>query len=377
MISAVKKAVVVVSLLFTSTLLLAAPPKQASPEKEPLVIGYYQGGDYIYYKKILLETVKSLMALGYVEKKEIPEFEGEEAKPIWDWLVENAQSDKIQFSNSFFVTANWNDRERQALQSVLMDRLNAKEVDLVLAMGTWAGQDLATDNHSVPTLVLSTTEPVLAGIVPSADDSGFKHVNATVDPERYQKQIKIFHDYVPFKKLGVAFENTVEGRSYAALQTVYEKAKILGFEVVECHTISDTHDQSRADSTVLECIEKLSNEADAIYLTAQGGVHNGTLPAIVKIANEHHVPTFSQTGGDEVRHGVMLSLSQAGFKYVGRHHAETVGRVWAGELPGDISQIFQEPVRMAINLESAEAIGFNPPIMLLGLADEIYTSIEP
>ncbi|NMQ19414.1 hypothetical protein E4P82_09535 [Candidatus Competibacter phosphatis] len=58
-------------------------------------------------------------------------------------------------------------------------------------------------------------------------------------------------------------------------------------------------------------------KVDAIYITQQNGVNSKTLPDIVKIASTHHIPTFSQAGSTEVKAGLLLSLSQAGFKYVG------------------------------------------------------------
>ena len=47
-----------------------------------------------------------------------------------------------------------------------------------------------------------------------------------------------------------------------------------------------------------------------------------------------------------------------------------------GAKPNQLDQLFEEPPKIAINLKSAELIGFNPPVVLLGAADEIYRDIE-
>ena len=70
-----------------------------------------------------------------------------------------------------------------------------------------------------------------------------------------------------------------------------------------------------------------------------------------------------------------LVLSQAGFKYVGEFHAQTIAKILNGAKPNQLLQLFEEPPKIAINLKTAEAIGFNPPIVLLGAADEIFNEI--
>ena len=46
-----------------------------------------------------------------------------------------------------------------------------------------------------------------------------------------------------------------------------------------------------------------------------------------------------------------------------------------GAFPNQLHQLFEEPPKIAINLKTAELIGFNPPVVLLGAADEIFQSI--
>lgn len=64
-----------------------------------------------------------------------------------------------------------------------------------------AGLKLATNDHKVPTLVISTTDPLAAGIIKSVDDSGLNHVHARVDPYRHKRQIRLFHDIIGFGAL--------------------------------------------------------------------------------------------------------------------------------------------------------------------------------
>jgi ABC-type uncharacterized transport system substrate-binding protein len=97
---------------------------------------------------------------------------------------------------------------------------------------------------------------------------------------------------------------------------------------------------------------------------------------LVDVANSHRIPTFSQSGSEEVKWGILACLSQAGFKYVGQFHAETFAKVFNGAMPRDLDQIFEEPKKIAINLKTAVAIGYDPTVEVLGAADEIYEEIE-
>lgn len=53
-----------------------------------------------------------------------------------------------------------------------------------------------------------------------------------------------------------------------------------------------------------------------------------------------------------------------------------MAQVFNGAKPRQLEQIFEGPPKVAINLKTAQLIGFDPPMVLLGAADEIYKKIE-
>jgi ABC-type uncharacterized transport system substrate-binding protein len=296
---------------------------------------------------------------------------------LWLWLNSNLNNEYIEFVRDAHYSASWDEELRKQSATAVIDRLkNKQDFDLMIAMGTWAGKDLANDRQTTPTMVLSTSDPLASGIIKSVEDSGYSHLHASVDPNRYERQIRVFHDVVSFKRLGVAFEDSVNGRSYAALEVLQRMAKRKGFELVTCYTLSDISDITTAEDSVKNCFKELAGKVDAIYVTLQGGVNENSIPALVNIANKNRIPTFSQSGSEEVKQGFLLSLSQAGFHYVGEFHAETFAKVFNGARPNQLSQLFEEPPKVAVNLKTAKIIGFNPPLLLLGAADEIYHEIQ-
>ncbi len=93
---------------------------------------------------------------------------------------------------------------------------------------------------------------------------------------------------------------------------------------------------------------------------------------IAAITKENRVPTFSQAGHGEVKNGLLLSISRAGFKYVGKFYAETMASIFNGAMPGELNQIFEDPSKIVLNLSTAESIGFFPSLDTLSSADVIY-----
>lgn len=341
-------------------------------------IGYYEGGEYITYQKVLKATIEQLMQLGWIETAEIPPQKGEQTKDLWNWLVNNTKSDYLEFVEDAHYTANWDDNLREKIVVELIERLNQKkDIDFMFVLGTWAGLDMANDKHQTPMMSLSASDPLGAGIIKSIEDSGYDHVFARVDPFRDDRQIRIFYDIIEFQKLGVAYEDTESGRTQAAIDKIEKCCGEYGFEVVRCYTTDESPDVKVDEKSVKACFRELGEKGvDAIYVTVQTGVNTDSVPELVKIVNSYKIPTFSQDSSDEVRYGFLLSISQAGFKYEGRFYAETLAKILNGAKPRQLDQVFEAPPKIAINLKTAEIIGYDPPVDVLGAADEIYQEIE-
>ncbi len=335
-------------------------------------IGYYEGGEYTDYQMFLAATVRGLMESGWVEKASLPEMTGEETKALWEWLARPERSKYLMFVPDAHYSADWDEKKRENLKEEIIGRLNEKgDIDMMLALGTWAGQDLANDRHKVPTMVMSASDPVAAGIVESEKDSGRDHIHAQVDPLYWRRQVETFYDTVGFERMGIMYEDTVSGRSIAALTDVESVAGEKGFALVRCHTIDDSPDKSEAEESVLKCMREILPKVDAVYLTMQNGVNENTISRLVSMANERKTPMFS-SGTADVEKGVLMSISNANFKYHGLFHAGAIGEVLKGTPPRRVNMIFESPVRLAINLKTAKAIGYAPSADVIIAAEEIY-----
>lgn len=340
-------------------------------------IGYYEGGPYINYPVNLRTIAKGLHELGWMETISIDEkIDPTDSKTVWDELSK-ANSEYIQFVSDAYWSANWNKKVRVENTKNAIKRLQSGDIDFMIAMGTWAGQDLANNNHSVPTMVVSTSDPVLSNIVKSVEDSGYDHVHAKCDPTRYIRQVKLFHNMVGFKKLGIVYENTVEGRTYAALADVENVAREKGFELIKCEAPFSGVEEKKAVEAVIRCHEQLAPKVDAVYVTVHRGIVGQYMPEIMAPLFENKIPTFSMRGPDEVKSGVLLCISRGGFVAVGRYHAEIMAQIFNGAKPRELDQVFLDPKLIAINLKTAEIINYIIPPEFLKVTDEIYKEIYP
>ncbi|MCC5988599.1 MAG: hypothetical protein JJT95_13025 [Pararhodobacter sp.] len=341
-------------------------------------LGYLEGGQYVDYETITKATVRGLMQLGWIEPAELPEEQGSEPGEFWRWFADNLQSDYIEFvADAYYTAGDFDSDERPVTRDAIVERLTGQgDIDLVIAMGTWAGQDLRIEGLGVPVIVGSTSDPIGSGIIDSAEDSGMDHLHARVEPERYQLQVRLFQDIIGFERLGIVYSDTREGRTYGGVDAVEEVAAERGFEIVSCNAPYSGLPQEEVERNVIDCYSEIADQVDAIYVTVHRGITERSLGPIMDVINHNLVPTFSMLGSSEVQRGVLMSIAQADFSFVGMFHAETIARILNGALPRDLEQGWSSPPKIALNLAAAERIGFDPPVDLLLASDEIYDSIQ-
>ena len=366
-------------------LLISCSPKSTKTpaippgiQNDPFRIAYYEGGPYIDYAEAFRATVHGLTTLGWMEPLDIPDFEGtEDMSSVWQYAAENTESDYLVFVEDAFWSANWDDQERAVIRQDAVHRLSElQDIDLVLAMGTWAGQDLVNDLHHTATLNLTSSNPIQAGILSSAESSEYDHVLVEVDPERYVRSIRLFHEVVDFSRLGVVYENSSDGRIYANYEELQQASEENNFKLVECFAADTNMSEAEAYENVQKCYSELAPVIDALWTGANRGENHSFMPQSLEVLLEHNIPTWSNLGREAVRRGILISIWQADYDYAGSWYAEKIGQILNGAKPGDLDQILELPQHIVINLETARRIGFEFPPGILEIADEAYETIE-
>ncbi len=347
---------------------------------EPWRIGYYQGGPYFNYERNLRGFLQGLMTLGWVDVVELPELDDpEDTRTLWRFACERLSGTYLRFVPEAFWSVDWDAARRPEVRADAVARLARGEVDFMLAAGTWAGQDLATDAHHVPLTVCAVSDPVQSGIVLSAQESGLPHVHAKCDPERYVRMTRLFYNLFHFKRLGITYENTPLGRVHAAVREIEQVSQEFGFEVVHCEAPFTGVPRALSEQAVIDCQRTLAQTVDAAIIPVHRGVTTRGMSRILAPYFERRVPTFSQQGSLEVRHGVLMgmTLGNEAFRRIGLFHAKVAVSALNGVPPGELPLVFEDPRALALNRETARRIGYVIPPGLKLVAEEIFDTISP
>lgn len=361
--------------LYDGPITISLTQKTSDAPKWRLI--YVEGGPYIDYSQIFKATVDAMEELGLIQNAYPYDVVNEnDSKKIWEWLTEHAGGDYIEFVKDGFYSSEWDEALQSQNKKDILERIaTKKDIDVILTYGTSAGLRFATDEHTIPVLSMSVTDAVQAGIIKSVEDSGLDHVHGQVELGRYVRQLAIFHDIFKFKKLGVPVPTTDEGRASVAYDDIEKTAKALEFEIIPCEM--DYYSKETAFFTHLQqCITTLSQEADAIYLTTNSGMQWDKMQALLAPIVKAEIPSFSQSGLMETKLGVLMSIAQSSFASEGLHGATALKKILEGTKPRDIGQTFEGPLGLALNLEMARLIGWNPPFEILVAVDLVYQEIQ-
>lgn len=328
-------------------------------------LAYYQGGDYKDYLPVFVSILSKLKELGWVEPAAQSCLEG--AKTVKDaWACLSARNvGIIEFASDAFWDVAWNKSKRPSIRKQAIERLNKGDIALVLAMGTWAGQDLANNEHATPTVVASCSNALSAGVIKSVEDSGYDHVHARVDPTRYARQIRLFHEIFPFKRLGIVYEDSPEGRTYAGVDQIEKLPKELGFELATCFAPFSGVELAVSEQAVKACCEQLAPQVDGFYLTTHRGFSNDIAADLLDLFIANKTMVFSMGTDTLVEQGALFSIAMPEFYWAGDFLAETIARILNGAKPRSLKQIFEDPHQLVVNTKTAEKIGFRIPIDIL------------
>lgn len=345
---------------------------------KPWRIAYCENDPYVNFTGFFYGVVKGLDRMGWINSIEgIPyEIGSEDSKAMWDWLVsKNSENKYLEFvEDGFYPLISMSEKEKQEF----ITRLTQKgDIDLIIVMGTKAGQFVSSNVKNVPIILLSTTNSVKSGIAASIEDSGQDNLWSLIDPDAYIRQLQIFHDLVNFKKLGIVYEDSELGRSMSAVDDVYKFAREKGIEIVERHVAEavSSDDLERYDRELMQAYWEIAPQVDAFYLTPGSRESIRTSEYLVPFY-KYKVPVFNMEGIADVENGALMTVQRQSFEDGGGFGADRIARVFNGAKPRQLGQRFVEMPSISINLAVAEKIGFQVPFEILLAADEIYTHIR-
>ncbi len=326
-------------------------------------IAYLQSGENSHNTQILKALVDGLAQRGWLKPLNCDGLgKDAETRECWNYICEKMNSDYLTFASSAYWSSGWEVSKRNNNRKEILARLNgAKDIDLLIAQGLWSGQDLATNLHKVPVLVISSLNPQTAGIRRD-DEQGLPHIFFKYDPEIIIRQIRMFHLLAGFKKLGVVYELSENGKLFSNIEALKSVAREKDFELIIKAVAPGRRPQAESAKVLLKAYTELAKETDAIWITTMMEPRN--LPEIMNSINKNKVPTWSPYSERFIESGGLFSVKTFPAENAA-DYADVIAMIFNGRHPLDINPFMNTRYELIINHATAKMLEYKIPHGLL------------
>lgn len=340
---------------------------------------YVETGPYSNYSGTLYYILKALEAKGWVKGvKDVPYKWGQlDTSDMWKHIsTSKGFSDYIDFlPNDYYSIKAMNLQESK----VVARFTDPKVADVIIVMGTVVGKLLSTEETKSKVFVFSASNAVTSNISKEVYSSGKPNVWAHMDTIRYTQQLEFFIDTFKIKKLGFVYEDTPNGKAFAALAdilSVTSKKKVKPvFRILKGANTQAERDQYFLD--LLKVHTELSSEVDGFYyaISPAPGLKLEHLYSVLLPFYDKGIPVFSQLGEIEVKNGALMSISKSEFTGTGKFGVQTIIAALKGADMSKLPQEYNETIQLAINLDVARKIKYTPSFSTLALAQKTFSNV--
>ena len=306
-----------------------------------------------------------------------------EAGPYWEFsllhekVVESLGRlhvlNQVEFPESLHISPGWG-ADSSVYLAEARKLMDDPSVDLIMSMGTVATKALlAENNERTPIVSIDVADPVGAGIIDAETGQGAVNLTLHYTRDKWQKVFVLFHQALPFQKLGILYHNSPDGRSYSNVNEAREVARDRGFALVEYADL----DQEESAQSCAEGVQSLiSQGVDAFYISALNCFDwtQENPRKIFDALHEQGIKTFARDGSVHVRQGALMGLSTLNYAPLGEFYAGRMAQL-LGFLPASVPMFeHQYSPKITLNLDTARVLNLDVPLVLLITADEIFDS---
>ncbi|MFC1548549.1 ABC transporter substrate binding protein [Candidatus Omnitrophota bacterium] len=245
------------------------------------------------------------------------------------------------------------DFDRDTIRFKLDELLNDSDTDLIICLGfISASKVLKKEGELAKPVILADVFDVGVFGMPYVDGaSGRKNLTYMASTLQTRKNVGLFREIVPFKKVHILIDKVYQGD----VETLLEKRGDLGIEIVFVNYMEDPE----------ETLEAFGEDVEAVYVAPSELLSAEYNEAIIEGLNERKIPSFAHAGEAEVEMGILAGLVPKFYTKFARRVAINVDRILKGEEAGEISVEFDAEFELVINAETASRIGVSIPFSFL------------
>jgi ABC-type uncharacterized transport system substrate-binding protein len=304
-----------------------------------------------------------------------------EAGPYWEFslirqqvitaLKERGVLQHVAFPEALHISPGW-DAPESAYRDAARRLMNDPSVDVILGMGTAATKALLAENNGrTPIMSIDVADPVSAGIVDARTGKTAPNLTIHYVKDKWYKVFALFHEALPFRRLGIMYHDSPEGLSYSNVHEAREVARERGFTLVEYPHL----DKAESIATCTQGVDQLLRQGiDAFYISALNcfdWTQANPQPMFDALASRG-IRTFARDGSVHVRRGALMGLSTLDYVPLGRFYADRMARQLGLLPPGAELEREAYTPKITLNLVTANNLGMDIPLLLLISSDEIF-----
>jgi len=263
---------------------------------------------------------------------------------------------KRQGSNKFYVYDYECAQNDPKLLTPIITKLIAKDVKVIIALGTSAAQAAAQitrkqpENERVPVLFASVTDPVAADLVKNLKEPG-GNISGVSNEVPIEKQFNLFVQALgsKLKVLGVIY-NPGEVNSHACIGKMEAQAKKMGFKLLTASAFKTTDVAAAAQSLV--------GKVDAIFVNNDNTALSA-FKAIAKVSAAHNIPLFV-SDIDIADAGAVLAVGADQYE-IGKKTAEMILNYFNNHVQvGKMAVEYPKTVEIRVSQPLLSELGLSP-----------------
>lgn len=266
----------------------------------------------------------------------------------------------VRFPQELVVTVDGADASAQALERLLAD----DEVAMVVAQGLLASE-VAARGAPWP-------RPVIAASVFDAGLQGFPETNGTSGvanlaylapppPGPVVRDLVKFREMASFARVAMLVDEKAAAVFAAFVEPLLETAAELGI----------TLEPVPFGSTAASGIDRLPDDAEAVYLTPLPRLSPGEFEILAEGLAARRLPSFSYSA-DDVAKGIMASLGSIDVPRMARRIALNAYRIVLGDDAATLPVALAPSEELVVNMRTVRDLGVLPPLGTLLEARRLF-----
>jgi branched-chain amino acid transport system substrate-binding protein len=188
--------------------------------------------------------------------------------------------------------------------------------------------------------------------------------------------LDLAHEILNFKRLGIIYEDTDEGRKIADYDLIMQVAKEKSFSVKNCKIHFSKLDQAAIEKELTACYGRLSLRADTLYLSAYEHINKDLNRKLTSSLDFFKIPAFTIEQGKKIDPGVSLDLKHLQVDLRKPGLANIFKQLLKGISIHELQQRLSSLPDISVNLKSLQEYGIATD-KILKLSPDSYINIQP